>query len=155
MSKSRTRRPSAAMIVAALALTVALGGTAIAADSFAKLTKSKVKAIAGKEIEKRAPGLTVGQAATVGADGVGATALRAVVTKTASGNVAPGTKGDFTATCDSGQQVLSGGVSVPDSDTTAVQLLRSFPDGNGWRGIVYSTSASAHVVVVQALCLSP
>ncbi len=50
------------MIAAALALTFALGGTAIAADPLAKLTKAKVRAIAKKEIDKRAPGLSVSKA---------------------------------------------------------------------------------------------
>lgn len=52
------------MIVAALALTVALGGTAIAADPAAKINKAKVKTIAKKQINKLAPGLDVANAKT-------------------------------------------------------------------------------------------
>ena len=56
------RRPSAAMIVAVIALVLGLGGAAIAAD----LSKSQVKKIAkkqaNKQITKRAPGLSVAKA---------------------------------------------------------------------------------------------
>lgn len=61
-SPSAARRPSPAMIVAALALTVALGGTAIAADPAQKITKAKVKTIAQKQVNKLAPGLDVASA---------------------------------------------------------------------------------------------
>jgi hypothetical protein len=63
-------RPSPAMIVAALALTLALAGTAIAAPDIATraVTKSKVKKIAKKQakkqINKLAPGLSVNHANT-------------------------------------------------------------------------------------------
>jgi hypothetical protein len=53
MSLDTRKRPSPAMIVAALALCFALAGTAIAADPVAKITKSKVKKIAKKQADKR------------------------------------------------------------------------------------------------------
>ncbi|MQA74934.1 MAG: hypothetical protein GEU88_11435 [Solirubrobacterales bacterium] len=72
MTLTKHARPSPAMIVAALALVVALGGTAIAAPEFAteKINKSKVKKIAKKQgkkqarkqIKKKAPGLSVANA---------------------------------------------------------------------------------------------
>lgn len=54
-----------AWLVAGIALALALASTAIAADPVAKLSKKKVAKIANKEIDKRAPGLTVGNADTV------------------------------------------------------------------------------------------
>jgi hypothetical protein len=62
MKVSSRRLPSPAMFVAAIALTLAVAGTSIAADPLAKLTKSKVRKIANKEIDKRAPGLSVDEA---------------------------------------------------------------------------------------------
>jgi hypothetical protein len=62
MKVSSRSLPSPAMFVAAIALTLALAGTSIAADPLAKLTKSKVRKIANKEIDKRAPGLSVDEA---------------------------------------------------------------------------------------------
>lgn len=55
-----SRRPSASMIVSMIALVLALGGTAIAAD----ITKKKVKSIAAKQVENLAPTLAVKSADT-------------------------------------------------------------------------------------------
>ena len=57
-------RPSPAALVAAIALCFALASTSIAADPAAKLNKKKVAKIANKEIDKRAPGLSVEKAKT-------------------------------------------------------------------------------------------
>ncbi len=69
MTPTRSR-PSAGLVVAAAALTLALAGTAIAGPdalvSKAAITKSQVKSIANKRIAKAAPGLTVKHAATAG-----------------------------------------------------------------------------------------
>jgi hypothetical protein len=62
--RSSTNRPSPAMVVAAIALAFALAGTAVAADPAAKLSKSKVKTIANKQIKKAAPNLSVAKAKT-------------------------------------------------------------------------------------------
>jgi hypothetical protein len=62
MTVPTRRLPSPAILVAAIALTLALAGTSIAADPLAKLTKAKVRKIANKEIDKRAPGLSVDEA---------------------------------------------------------------------------------------------
>ena len=67
MRMSKTGRPSPAMIVAALALTFALAGTAVAADPVAKLNGKKVKKIAKRQINKAAPNLTVKKAASADA----------------------------------------------------------------------------------------
>lgn len=59
------KRPSGAMVVAVLALAFAVVGTAVAANDGAvspKLTKSKVKEIANKQIDKAAPNLSVASA---------------------------------------------------------------------------------------------
>ncbi len=61
---SDAARRSPALIVAALALVFALVGTSVAQDPVAKLTKSKVKKIARKQIDKAAPGLSVNHANT-------------------------------------------------------------------------------------------
>ena len=56
------RRPSPALIVAAIALVFAMVGTSVAQDPVAKLTRSKVKEIAKKQITKAAPRLSVAKA---------------------------------------------------------------------------------------------
>src|SRR5262249_9249313 len=66
-------RPSPALVVAIVALVAALSGAALAAPVSNKgVSKSKAKKIANKEIDKRAPGLSVAHAETAGnADTVG------------------------------------------------------------------------------------
>ena len=65
MSLIKTQRPSPWMLVAVAALAFAMVGTAVAGtDAVSKLTKSKVRSIADKEIKKKAPGLTVAKAAS-------------------------------------------------------------------------------------------
>jgi hypothetical protein len=61
MRKLLSRRPSAAMIVAIIAVILAVGGTATAALN--KKDKKKVRNIADQEISKQAPGLSVANAA--------------------------------------------------------------------------------------------
>jgi hypothetical protein len=60
---------SPALVVSVLALVAAVGGTAVAGDpgaaTSAKLSKKKVKKLANKQITKRAPGLSVANAATL------------------------------------------------------------------------------------------
>lgn len=68
---TRRRVPSPAMLVAAVALVLALGGTAVAAPELSlndvkKVAKKQAKKQAGKLINKRAPGLTVAHANTAG-----------------------------------------------------------------------------------------
>jgi hypothetical protein len=60
---NKSRRPSPALVVACLALVAALAGTAVAGGV---LTSKKAKKIANAQITKRAPGLTVKNAATAG-----------------------------------------------------------------------------------------
>ena len=71
MSQIKNARPSPAMVIAVLALIAAIAGTAIA-DPFAtkgisaKKTKKIAKNVANKQITKRAAGLTVGNANSLG-----------------------------------------------------------------------------------------
>jgi hypothetical protein len=62
----REWRPSAGLLVAVLALVAAIAGTAVAGPgaTTSKLTKKKVVKIAGQEIKKLAPGLSVAHADT-------------------------------------------------------------------------------------------
>lgn len=63
MQSKRRGIPSPALIVAALALVVAMAGTAMAGQGpLAKITKKKVKTIAAQQIADAAPTLSVGSA---------------------------------------------------------------------------------------------
>ena len=76
MHSIKSRRPTASMLVAFLALSVAISGVAAAAPTLMKLNKGKVVKIANQEINKRAPGLSVDKADTAAnADALGGKAL--------------------------------------------------------------------------------
>lgn len=60
MKFTSQRRPSPAMVVAVIALSLGLAGSAVAAKG--GLGKAQVRTVAGKEIAKRAPGLAVATA---------------------------------------------------------------------------------------------
>jgi hypothetical protein len=62
MQKPRPRRPSAALIVAVIALVFAVTGTAVAVVGLNGKEKKQVKKIANKRIDKKAPGLAVATA---------------------------------------------------------------------------------------------
>jgi hypothetical protein len=66
--------------------------------------------------------------------------------------IQPGQGADISRNCDGGQQILGGGVAV-DTQTTAVQVESSHPQGNGWDATVFSSSGAPHDVRVEALCL--
>ena len=62
MGMPRIKRPSAAMVVALVALCMSIVGTAAAAGVFSHQQKKGIKKIANKQINKKAGGLTVGSA---------------------------------------------------------------------------------------------
>jgi hypothetical protein len=71
MKRAFKSRNSPAIVIAIFALVAAVAGSAIAGPPTSrKLTKSKVRKIADKEIVKKAPGLTVGKANGVTKGGV-------------------------------------------------------------------------------------
>jgi hypothetical protein len=66
MRKLRIRRPSAAMIVALVALSMSIVGTAAAAGVFSHQEKKGIKKIANKQITKKAGNLHVASADVAG-----------------------------------------------------------------------------------------
>jgi hypothetical protein len=88
---NRLRRPSPAMVLAAIALILAMAGTAIAGpDAISnKITKSKVKKIAkkqaGKVVNKREPGLNVNSAKTADTATTATTAATAINSQAVDG----------------------------------------------------------------------
>jgi hypothetical protein len=156
-------RPSPAMIIAALALVVALAGTAIAAPDIAtkKVTKSKVKKIAkrqaNKQINKRAPGLSVANAETADRASLG---LVRVASSTAEDSVSPKS---VTVSCPGAKKVVGTGYEnaggqppinvtikkittdqlVPSEDLSSVtaRTWESDPINSNWSTTVYAICA--------------
>jgi hypothetical protein len=126
MKKVVRRRPSAAMIVAMVALVVALGGTAVAAKklglgAFKNGTKNKTVGV-GK--------LTY-------------------VTATATDPAGGGSSATSVA-CPSGLRVIGGGIkgSHPDEDF----IFDSYPTTSGWAGRVQDFGPTASTFTITAIC---
>jgi len=120
--RGRIRRPSAALVVALLALFVALSGTAVAAG-VVPLAKRALTADTAKNSIKLG-GLTAAQ--------VGALAPPPnIYYKTAPWTLAAGDDQEFTTTCDPGEHVLSGGFDNPDGNALP-EDTHPTADGTGW-----------------------
>lgn len=141
----RIRRPSAALVVALLALFVALSGTAVAAG-IVPLAKRALTADTAKNAQKLG-GLTAQQ--------VGSLAPPPnIYYRTTPWTLAAGADPqDFTANCNLGERVISGGYDNPDGNALA-QDTHPTADGLGWvvnlQDLSPSTDTSGNV---YAVCL--
>lgn len=161
---SRISRPSPALIVAVVALVAALAGTAIAdpGASTSKITKSKVKKIANKQINKRLPWKTndiADNAVTTGKianDAVTAPKLAAINTRSVTISVASGTYGEATADCQPGERVISGGAQWDNAASSEfTPILESHRTAsNGWYIRVQNAFGTARNLTVEAYCLA-
>lgn len=152
------RRPSAALVVAMVALFVALGGTAGAVVTAAvPLAKRALVADNAKKLN----GITAGQlggavvAVALEESPPGArpasTAGTLLGIKTQTATLPPDGEGEFTITCDAGQRVAGGGFS---SDG-AVFNFDSYPVGpSAWRFyLANADAANAANINLYATCL--
>lgn len=126
MKKVLRRCPSAALIVAVIALAVALSGTAVAAG------KLGLSALANGAKNK-----------TVGVGKL------TYVSGTATGKADDGAR-TVTATCPAGTHVIGGGVKVEDPNADFID--DSYPTAAGWEGRVSPGSDTPHTFVATAIC---
>jgi hypothetical protein len=132
MKRFRLRRPSAAMIIAVVALIAAIGGTAIAGGPpFVPKTKFK----------KFKQNTNASLAQTVKGP------LNYV---TANFSNPAGATTDVAASCPAGSAPTGGGIKVENDATQFVN--DSHPTTAGWAGTVKSTAAAPHTVQVTAIC---
>jgi hypothetical protein len=131
MKKFRLRRPSAAMIVAVVALIAAIGGTALAGSPFVTKTKfKKFKQHTNSSLAQTVKG-----------------PLNYV---TANFTNPGGATTDVAAVCPSGTAPTGGGIKVENDNDQFVN--DSHPTTAGWAGTVISTAATSHSVQVTAVC---
>jgi hypothetical protein len=124
MKKLLRRRPSAAMLVAVIALVAALAGTAVAGGGF--LTKKKFKN----------------------------QAVRGPVTYATSTGAVPDTGfgpagAHVSASCPTGTHVLGGGIKLANNEHEFVN--DSYPTTTGWAGTV-NADAAGLTATVTAVC---
>jgi hypothetical protein len=152
------KRPSAALVVAMIALFVALGGTAGAVVTAAvPLAKRALVADNAKKVN----GLTAAQlggaavAVALEESPAGArpasTASALVGVKTATASLAANGEGEFTVTCDGAQRAAGGGFS---SDG-AVYNFDSYPSGtNAWKlYLVNADETKGANITLYATCV--
>jgi hypothetical protein len=134
MEKLRTSRPSPAIALAVLAIVAALAGTAIAGPdgSTSALTKSKVKKIATKQVNRLAPGLSVAHATSADTATNATTADSAAQAETAD-NATKALNADELDDLNSTEFQRSGasGSDTADAGTVPIDSNTPFPLAEG------------------------
>jgi hypothetical protein len=138
---SRFRLPSPAMVVAAIALFVALSGTAVAAGIVAK---AKFALNAGK-----VQGNTAAQVAAL--PGPASTAASLVTTRTTSFSVGAGNARSFTASCQSGEKAVGGGYTTDGALVSGPSAPTA--DGASWQVLVLNLGDSGASGTAYAVCI--
>ena len=165
-----SRRPSAGLVVAIIALIVAMSGSAVAASL---ITSAQIKdgTIKLRDISTKARNALKGQTGPVGVRGVtglqgapganGANgATNVVVRQGTLISVANGVSGIVTAQCNAGERATGGGNSV--SGLGGWQVIESFPTPGtagstptGWRVDALNGTGAANNLVAIVVCASP
>ena len=140
MKRLNGRRPSAALIVAIVALFVALGGTAEAVVNAAvPLAKRALVSDNAKKLGGQTSQQLVAQAAQL--PGPASSAAGLVSVKTGTWSLAPDDDEDFTIRCDAGLKAVGGGWDDPQGWAHAWDD-RPTADGGGWRMWISTDSES-------------
>jgi hypothetical protein len=161
MKGLRTRRPSATLVVAMIALFVALGGTAGAVVTAAvPLAKRALVA----DNAKKVGGVTAAQLggaavqAALKESPAGArpasTAAGLVASKSVAFTLAPGAEQLVTAGCDAGSKAVGGGFNNPSGALVLSAGSFATADGSGWSEDLIdasSSTAGSGTVVVQCM----
>jgi hypothetical protein len=197
-SKTRSFRPSPAMIVACLALLLALTGSAIAAgiaknsvrsaqivdgtvrtvdlrDNAVDSAKIAPDAVGSEEIAENAvsspevapDSLTAGDlgansvtsseiadhsvtSADLAPESVRANELGTITQRNISATIQAGKTGSVSATCEPGEQIISGG---GQPSVFGVEMTTTRPSGNGWLYQAKNNTATDQTITAFALCL--
>jgi hypothetical protein len=150
MKVRRLKRPSAAFVVALIALFVALGGTAGAVVTAAvPLAKRALVADNAKKLGGKSASQIVTQAAQ--APSPASTASGLIAVKTAPFSLGGMGEGDFSATCDAGQKAVGGGYDNPSGFAFGLDS-RPSSDGASWKVYLVGGSSGGSGNV-YAVCL--
>ena len=167
MEKKKRRLPSAAMIVAVVALVAAITGTAIAGpDAFTSISKTKTKKIANqqakKQINKRTPwtGNDIADGAVSSSklsdESVKSDELGEISTRTSNTTIAANATGTASVSCESGEKVVSGGWEGPPTNVNTGPVLISSSDkknNEGWTTSATNFGDAPGQLTVYAYCL--
>jgi hypothetical protein len=162
MQHSRSRRPSASLIISCLALFAALGGTVYASSKISgnqikpkSIPANRIKpgSITGKQIKSGS--LTGKQVVGSSLTGVTASGLASVTYVTAAVTLAeslPGSNGTpATATCPAGTKVIGGGAIVNNESESFVNDSGPTSDRNSWTATGFANNTTT-TMTVTAIC---
>jgi hypothetical protein len=178
-SKTRSFRPSPALMISCLALFLALTGSAFAVglaknsvrsaqivdgsvrtvdlrDNAADAQKIAPDAVGGEEIAENAVASPEIADQSLGANDLGpnsvaAGELGAVTVRTNSASIAKGANGSVSVACAAGEQVLGGGGQPGHFGT---EMTSSRPSGEGWLYQARNNGGQEDTITVFALCLA-
>jgi hypothetical protein len=152
------RRPNPAIVVAAVALLVALSGTAVAAQQIVPLAKRALKADTAKvalnarKLGGQTSAALVRRAASL--PGPASTASGLIVVKNQSaGQIAAAAGKTFSISCDADQKIMSAGFL---SDGPVLIAVASYPTSDtSWAmGLLNLSDSTPANVTMYATCLS-
>jgi hypothetical protein len=170
------RRPSPALIVAFLALSVALGGVAWAGQQLPRDSVGPAQirdgAVRTQQVRDRSllredfrPGqLPRGARGARGSRGprgrAGAPGATRVTARRESGReIAPGAIGSASVTCPGSERATGGGGGFAGPPTTNDRLVESIPVGDGpstrWRVTLFNGGTAPRTPVAYAVCAAP
>jgi hypothetical protein len=153
----KLRLPSPAIVIAAVALLVALSGTALAAQQIVPLAKraltaDKAKVAANaKKLGGQTSAALVQRAAQT--PGPASTAAGLVIVKNQSaGQIGPSAGKTFSISCDAGQKIMSAGFL---SDGPVLIAVGSYPtsDTSWTMGLLNLSDSTPANVTMHATCL--
>ena len=166
MEKKKRRLPSAAILIAVVALVAALGGTAIAGpDAFTSISKKKTKQVANKQAKKQINKQTPWESEDIASSAITSSKLSdeavksdelgEINTKTNSTTVTAGTNGTASVSCDNGEKVVSGGWEGPPLNPNAVAYIPTGDkkDNEGWTASAFNLGTNNIELTVYAYCL--
>jgi hypothetical protein len=144
----------------------ALGGNQVDEGKLAKVP-SAATADSATEATNAQTAVNAQTAAAVGPDGAGSDALQAssvraselgaTVQRTSTATVPAGGTEFVSASCQAGEQVLSGGGSWLgagiDDDAAGLRIVHSYANANGWATRAYNATGSARDFQARAVCL--
>lgn len=176
--KTRSFRPSPAVVISCLALFLALTGSAFAVG----IAKNSVRSaqivdgtvrnvdlhdglIGSSKISPAAVGETqlaenavtsskVADQSLTGADiapdSIRATQLGTITQRNISATIAAGKTGSVSANCEPGEQIISGG---GQPSVFGIEMTTTRPSGNGWLYQAKNNTGSDQTITAFALCL--
>lgn len=163
----RRRKPSASIIIAAIALFFSLGGGAFAATQYritsihqvAPNVRHQLRGNTGPQGEpgQQGPEGAAGDTGPQGEPGtqgdIGPAAQIHIDRDARTGMVDPQTVGNISLSCPDGEHIITGGAGPADTTIAGVYLVSSEPaGGTAWQASLDNTTNTAISITISVVC---